>query len=403
MDKLAIDGGTPVHGTGWPAWPIWDQTEERFLLEVLHSGKWWSVEGQHVGAFEREMAALQGARHCCAVTNGSHALEIALRAMGVGCGDDVLVPAYTFMATASSVLAVGARPVFVDIQRESLNMDPNSAAAAVTPRTKAIIPVHVGGCPADLDGVRAVAQRHGLAVIEDAAQAHLAQWNGQPVGAIGHVGTFSFQASKNLNSGEGGALVTNDDRIADDIWSIHNCGRRRGGRWYEHTVLGSNYRMTEFQAAILRAQIGRLDQQAQCRDANARYLTTLLNSIPGVHTLAVDPRVTRHAWHLYSFWVDRDAFGGRSLTELLAALNAEGIPCDQSYPPLYKEALFAGGAGGCCGKCDFNYCNVVCPVSEEAHVSVVRMHQPTLLGTHSHMDDVATAVDKIRRNWSGSA
>lgn len=401
MHPLAIDGGTPVRSAPWTTWPIWDQTEEKLLLEVLHSGQWWSVEGAQVGLFEAEMARMQGARHCCAVTNGSHALEIALRAAGVGCGDDVLVPAYTFMATASSVLAVGARPVFVDIEPHSLNMDPNSAAAAVTSRTKAVIPVHVGGCPADLDGVLVIAERHGLMVVEDAAQAHLAEWKGRPVGAIGHVGTFSFQASKNLNSGEGGALVTDDDRLADDIWSIHNVGRRRGGRWYEHAVLGSNYRMTEFQAAILRAQMTRMEDQAQRRDANARKLCELLARIPGVGVLPIDPRVTRHAWHLFSFWFEPREFGGRDLRALLAALNAEGIPCDQSYPPLYKEALFSGGAPGCCGRCDFRYADVHCPVSEDAHQRIVRMHQPTLLGTQADMEDIATAVDKIRRAWNG--
>ncbi len=399
MERLAIDGGIPVRTAAWPAWPIWDETEERLLLDVLRSGQWWSVDGTQVPAFESEMARLQGARHCCAVTNGSHALEIVLRALGVGCGDDVLVPAYTFMATASSVLAVGARPIFVDIERNSLNLDPEALSAAATPRTRAVIPVHVGGCPADLDGVRAVAEKHGWAVIEDAAQAHLARWKGQPVGAIGHAGTFSFQASKNLNSGEGGAIVTNDDRLADDIWSVHNVGRRRGGRWYEHAVLGSNYRMTEFQAAILRGQMTRAEAQADRRDDNARHLSTLLAGIPGVEPLPVDPRVTRHAWHLYSFWTDPAAFGGRGLAAILEALAAEGIPADQSYPPLYREDLFARGAPGCCGKCDFQYRDVRCPVSEDAHARIVRMHQPNLLGTRADMEDIATAVARIQAAW----
>jgi len=352
-----------------------------------------------VPAFEEEMARLHGARHCCAVTNGSHALEIVLRALGVGCGDDVIVPAYTFMATASSVLAVGARPVFVDILPGSLNMDPDAVAAAATARTKAVIPVHVGGRPADLDGVLAVASRQGWAVVEDAAQAHLARWRGRAVGAIGNAGTFSFQASKNLNSGEGGAIVTNDDRLADDIWSVHNVGRRRGGRWYEHAVLGSNYRMTEFQAAILRGQMTRLEEQTDRRGANAEYLTELLRGIPGVTVLDADPRVTRHAWHLFSFWIDPAAFGGRDLAAVLSALGAEGIPADQSYPPLYREDLFARGAPGCCGRCDFQYGAVRCPVSEDAHQRVVRMHQPNLLGTRADMDDIATAVSRIQKAW----
>src|ERR1051325_528579 len=181
------------------------------IMEVLHSGKWWSVEGEHGEAFEREFAASQEARFSVNCTNGTAALEIALRGIGVGCGDEVIVPPYTFIATASAVLSVSATPVFVDIEPHSLNMDPKAIEAAITPRTKAIIAVHIAGCPADMDGVLEVARKHNLYVIEDAAQAHAAEWKGRKVGAIGDLGTFSHQASKNLNGGEGGCIVTNDD------------------------------------------------------------------------------------------------------------------------------------------------------------------------------------------------
>ena len=399
QSTLAIAGAAPTRQKSWPAWPVWDETEEKLLLEVLHSGAWWSLEGTKVAELEAAFATLQEARFACAVTNGSAALEIMLRAAGIGCGDEVLVPAYTFIATASSALAVGAKPVFVDIERHSLNLDPQLLEAAITPRTRAIIPVHIGGGPADMDGILAVARKHGLLVIEDAAQAPLAEWNGRRVGAIGDMGSFSFQASKNLNAGEGGMIVTNDEALADQVWSVHNVGRRRGGRWYEHTVLGSNYRMTEWQAAIILGQLTRLEAQGQTRSENAAYLSTLLSQIPGITPPQPDLRVTRHAWHLYSFWFESAAFGGRLLTELLEALEAEGIVADESYPPLYKEDLFTQRGRGLCQRCAFDFRAVHCPVTEAAHAQIVRLHQNSFLGTKADMDDIAEAVAKIQKAW----
>lgn len=400
-DTLAVDGGAPVRRGEWPRWPVWDATEERALLEVLHSGQWWSVGGTKVPEFEAAFAAMQGARFACAVTNGSAALEIMLRAMGIGCGDEVIVPAYTFIATASSAVAVGARPVFVDIERASLNLDPAKIEAAITPRTRAVIPVHVGGAPADMDGILEVARRHGLAVIEDAAQAPLASWRGRPVGTLGDVGSFSFQASKNLNSGEGGVVVTDDPELAEKVWSVHNVGRRRGGAWYEHEVLGGNHRMTEWQAAILLAQMTRLEAQAATRAANAATLHARLAPIPGVTPPVPDPRITRHAWHLYSLRIDPEAFGNRPLGEVVAALNAEGIPADQGYAPLYREDLFRKPGRGLCQRCAWSYGDVACPETEEAARTIVRLHQNVLLADERAMDEIAAAVAKVQRAWGG--
>ena len=399
QSKLAIEGGTPVHTRTWPQWPVWDETEEKALLEVLRSGQWWSLGGTKVPEFEAAFAANQGTCFACAVTNGSAALEIMLRALGIGCGDEVIVPAYTFIATASSALAVGAKPVFVDIEENTLNLDPNLLEAAITPKTKAIIPVHIGGAPADMDGILAVAKKHGLRVIEDAAQAPLAEWRGQKVGALGDLGSFSFQASKNLNCGEGGVIVTNDETLAEQVWSVHNVGRRRGGDWYEHAVLGSNHRMTEWQAAILLGQLTRLEAQTQTRSANAAYLNTLLDSIPGITPPHPDPRVTRHAWHLYSFRYNSTAFGGKTLVEFLAALNAEGVPADEGYAPLYHEDIFRKRGPGLCQLCIFDYQKVSCPVAETASREIARLHQNTFLGARSDMDDIATAILKLQKAW----
>ncbi|NLH98320.1 MAG: DegT/DnrJ/EryC1/StrS family aminotransferase [Chthonomonadales bacterium] len=402
--QLAIDGGTPVRQKPWPAWPIFGQEEERLLTDVLHSGQWWSVGGRRVPEFEEAFAQLQHAQHAVAVTNGTAAIEIALRALGIGCGDEVIVPPYTFIATASSVLAVGATPVFADIEPSTLNLDAEAAAAAITERTRAIIPVHIGGCPANMDRILAVAQQHGLAVIEDAAQAHLAEWKGKRVGALGDCGTFSFQASKNLNAGEGGAIVTSDPEVYDKCWSVHNVGRTKTGRWYEHHVLGGNFRMTEWQAAILLAQMSRVEEQAERRTANAAHLSSALAAIPGIRVQRAVPEVTRHAYHLYILRYTPEAFGGRSRDEFVRALSAEGVPCASGYVPLYKEVVFqrktAGIGSWCRAGRPVDYGAVHCPVCEEVCGDAVWLFQSMLLADASDMDDIAEAIGRIHSAWS---
>jgi dTDP-4-amino-4,6-dideoxygalactose transaminase len=404
--SLAVDGGPKTRSKEWPAWPIYDETEAQALLEVLHSGQWWSVGGKKVPEFEEAFAKFQDAKFGVCVPNGTIALEVALRALGIGCGDEVIVPPYTFIATASSVLAVSATPVFVDIEPNSLNIDPTKIEAAITSRTKAIIPVHIAGCPANMDGVLAVAQKHGLTVIEDAAQAHAAEWSGRKVGALGLCGTFSFQASKNLNSGEGGIIITNDEATADKLWSVHNVGRTKSGRWYEHHILGGNFRMTEWQAAILLTQLTRLPEQTARRSENAAYLTQRLAGTSGIMTLTTDPRVTQHAYHLYAFRYDPAGFGGRTVEEFLTALNAEGVPCSSGYVPLYKEKVFQNkqaGQGAWCQagrRIDYAAYAEQCPVCEQVCKDTVWLGQSMLLGVKEDMDDIAEAIKKIQNAWA---
>lgn len=403
-EKLALEGGTPVRNRPWPQWPVFDEREEQAALEVVRSGKWWSVEGTKVREFEQAFARFQDAQFAVCVTNGTAALEVALRAAHIGCGDEVIVPPYTFIATATAVLSVGATPVFVDVEEESLNIDPTKIEEAITPRTRAIIPVHIAGCPADMDGVLEVARKHNLLVIEDAAQAHAAEWKGTKVGAIGDMGCFSFQASKNLNAGEGGAVVTNDPHWADQVWSVHNVGRVRGGRWYEHHVLGSNFRMTEFQAAILLCQLQRLPEQTERRTRNAQKLTEMLSQIPGIRPPRPDPRVTRHAYHLYIFRYNKEAFGGRPREEFLKALSAEGIPCTAGYVPLYKERVFVNRPKShdlCQVSSLKDYSGVHCPVCERVcSEEAVWLYQNMLLGDEQDMADIATAIAKIQRAFT---
>jgi len=224
-DKLAIDGGSPLRTSPYPDWPQWDEREDKAVAAVLHSGAWWAPGGTQVKEFEKEFAAYHDARYGVAVTNGSAALEICLRAANIDWGDEVITTPYTFIATANSCLLVGAIPRFVDLLPNSWNLDPAQIETAITPRTKAIMPVHIAGEPADMDAINEIARKHGLLVIEDACQAHGAIWRGRKVGAIGEMGCFSFQASKNITGGEGGIILTNDEGWAEKCWSVSNVGR----------------------------------------------------------------------------------------------------------------------------------------------------------------------------------
>jgi dTDP-4-amino-4,6-dideoxygalactose transaminase len=378
---------------------VFDATEEEAILGVLRSGSWFL--GERVAEFERTFTEYCEAKHGVSVSSGTVALQVALEAAGVVLGDEVIVPSYTFIATASSVALVGGVPVFVDVDPDTYLIDPAAVEAAITEKTKAIIAVHIAGQPADLDALTAIAAKHGVLLIEDSAQAHAAAWKGRRVGAIGDLGTFSFQASKNLNAGEGGFIVTDDEELQLRAWSIHNCGRAPGGEWYEHPLVGGNYRLTEMQAALALSQLRRLDEQTEKRTHSAALLTEQLSEIEGIRPLAVDERVTRHAFHLYVFRYDADAFGGASREQFLKALAAEGIPCAAGYKPLYREPAFqarfsdfplSSPAFG--GRPD--YSGVHCPVTERICADeAVWLTQNLLLGTESDISQISEAIAKI--------
>jgi dTDP-4-amino-4,6-dideoxygalactose transaminase len=287
MSVLAINGASPVRTEPFSAWPVHDQQEVKAITQVVESGKWWrfayatGVEVQEridageiskVLEFSRAFAQHQQAQYGIAVANGTGSLEIIFKALGIGPGDEVIVPAYTYVASATAVLQVNAVPIFVDVDPETYNLNPDLLEAAITPRTKAIEPVHFGGQPADMDRILEIAQKHGLFVVEDAAHAHGSEWRGRKVGALGDAGSFSFQSSKNMTAGEGGIILTNDTNLAERCDSLLWAGREKGRPWYEFHRLGWNYRLTEFQAAILLIQLGRLEAQNERRMENARYL-----------------------------------------------------------------------------------------------------------------------------------
>ena len=391
MTTLAIHGGTPTRTRPFGGWPEYGPEEEQLLLEALRSGHWGSLDGTFVNQLELEFAALQDARHAVSTVNATMGLAVALRALGIGQGDEVIVPPYTFIATASAALMLGAIPVFVDVDLETLLIDATAIDAAVTSRTRAIIPVHHGGSPVDMDAVMAAAGRHGLRVVEDAAQAHGSAWRGRPVGAIGDIGVFSFQSTKPINAGEGGMMITDDDGLDELLWSLRNVGRRRGGEWYEHVRLGWNLRLSEFQAAVLVAQMRRMPEQQARRTAAAAYLDRELSRIPGVVPLRIPEGVTAHSWYTYHWrWLGA-AEGGLPKMEFAAALRAEGIPLFHGYTPLNRnpavraEIARLGGAEP-----------AACPNAERAEADEVLMFaMPILLGTAEDLDDVVRAVAKV--------
>lgn len=405
MPTLALNGGSPTCTISWPSWPVWDDAERHALLNVLESGKWWY--GARVRAFEETFAAYHDARFGITTTSGTTALETALLALGIGAGDEVIVPPYTFLATASAVLRVNAIPVFADIQPHTLCIDPDDVERKITPKTKAIIPVHIAGFVADMDRLRAIAAAHHLKIIEDACHAWGSQWRGIGVGALGDCGVFSFQASKNISSAEGGIILTNDPALAAECRSYINCGRAEGKPWYEHYLLGSNLRMTEFQAALLQAQFTRLPAQNQRRAANAARLFDGLRALPGIRVIENDPRISRRAYHFFPFRLD--------LTDLCIsrerfkdALAAEGVPSMIGYDrPLYKNPLFQRswdrGPASCPVSCPFygqpvDYTAVHCSVCEAVVRDTLWFFHTLLLADESAMDAIIAAMKKIIDN-----
>lgn len=393
---LALHGGEPIR-TGpfptWPAAPAADPTETE-LTDVLTSGRWGSTHGSRVAAFEEDFARYQQAAHCVCVCNGTLALVAALRAAGVGIGDEVVVPPYTFIASAAAVTFVGAVPVFADIAPDTHLLDPGAAEAAITPRTRAVMPVHIAGRPCDMDAFAALGRAHGIAVIEDAAQAHGAEWRGRRVGALADLGTFSFQSSKNISAGEGGAVVTNDDRLADLLYSLANVGRVRGGAWYQHEHLGYNLRLTEFQAAVLSGQLRDHPGLQRRRESNAALLRTLLGQLDGVWLPPEDPAVTAHGRHL--FLVRLPDLGGAGRRDaFVRALAAEGIPCSSGYVGLHRNAALREEIASLTKRLDLPYAEPVVPVTDRLASDTLWLPQPTLLGTPEDVHDIVAAFRKV--------
>ncbi len=397
--QLAIFGGPKACDVTYQTWPMWSAQERRALLQVLESGKWWY--GKKVAEFEEAFAKFHDARFGITATSGSTAIEATLLALGLEAGDEVIIPPYTFMATATAVIRTNGIPVFADILPDNYCLDPADVAKKITKRTRVIMPVHLAGHVADMDRLRALARKHKLYLIEDACHSWGAKWKGRGTGALGDAGIFSFQNSKNITSAEGGIALSNNQILADTIRSYTNCGRRKGGAWYAHAVAGTNLRMTEFQAALLLAQLARLEAQTLKRAASACVLDRELSGIKGLRLVRTDPRITRRACHLYVMRVDPDVLGA-SRDSFVKALQAEGVPAGAGYgTPLYKMEFFRHGKRdkglGCrpFAAAQRDYSGVHCPVAEDVCANGLWLSQTVLLSSRPVMRKLATAIRKV--------
>jgi dTDP-4-amino-4,6-dideoxygalactose transaminase len=403
MEKLAIQGGAPVRQTAFPAWPQYDESERHALLEVLDSRVWWRTPGTHTLAFEQAFAKYHQAKHGIACTNGTAAIEITMAALNIGLGDEVIVPDYTFVATASAVLFTGALPVMVDVDSRTYCLDPHLVEAAITNRTRAIIVVHLGGHPADLDGLQTIAQKHNLRLIEDSAHAHGSEWKGHKVGSIGDVGTFSFQQSKLMTAGEGGIIITNSDDLEVELRSVHDCGRMPNEWFYSHFRYGSNYRLSEWQGAVLSQQLKRLDSQAAIRSQNALFLNSALAEIEGIVPQELDRRCTRNGYYCYIFAYDKSAFDDLPTETFIKALEAEGVPTQASYPPVHELDMFKNGSyrqrlAPDHAAEDHAFLAAEFPHTSRLAENTVWLVHRTLLGSEEDTAQIVEAVRKIQRH-----
>lgn len=412
MPQLAMRGGTPVRTAKFFQWPHYDESELRNAEEVIRSRRWFSGmrgadKGTKTEEFERRFADYHECDFGIACANGTVALEIALRAAGVGAGDEVIVPAVTFIATLSAVLQVNAIPIVVDTQYSDHCISPKAVEAAITDRTKAIIPVHFGGFSCNMDRLMSLAKQHKLVVIEDAAHAHGAVYKGRKIGALGHMATFSFQESKTMTAGEGGIVTCNDPGFAERCIMFRSCGRKEDESWYVHYDLAVNYRLAEIQSAILLAQLDRLDDQLKTKNENAAFLNDLLSGVSGIEPVPGDGSTDRNGYYLYLLRYFKDEFSGVSRNRFVEALNAEGIPSHIGYPwPLTKNPMFQeieDGAKGCPYTCPYygkevSVKDAAVPVSEKICEETVVIPHQVLLSPPKELEDIVKAIRKIQQS-----
>ena len=414
MPKLAILGGTPARTEPYPAWPVHDERDVAAVTSVVQSGRWggYPYPGPQTAEFTRRFAEMQGGSYAVAMANGTVTMEIALRAANIGWGDEVIVPAYTFQATAAAPMAAGAIPVIADVDPDTYCLDPRAVEAAITPQTRAIIPVHLGAQMADMDALIEIAEQHDLIVIEDCAHAHGAKWRGRGAGSIGHFGSFSLQSSKILTAGEGGILLCRTPELASRAASLIDCGRPHtesaphadGGETF---TLGANYRMSEFQAALGNVALERFPEQARQREEMAAYLDECLSEIPGVRLLKRDPRHTTRSFYRYIFAVQPEVFGVEH-DAVCYALDAEGVPCWTGYEAMHHYELFQPGLSKLPVPSafpeHFKFDEMDLPVAERAcEHEAVWLDESIFRAGRQGVDDAISAIAKIQANAAALA
>jgi dTDP-4-amino-4,6-dideoxygalactose transaminase len=401
-DLLAINGGNPVRTQAFPAWPEYDDREREGLLRVLESRNWWANQGVEVKSYEEEYAKFTGAENAFAVTNGTHTLEVIFTALGIGDGDEVILPDWSFLATISAIIAVNAIPKIVDVDPLTGTIDISQAEAAITPRTKAIVCVHVAGSMADMDGLSAIAKKYGLLVIEDAAHAHGSRWKGAHAGILGDAGSFSFQSSKLMTAGEGGVILSKHAKHAEIYRSIINCGRGEGIWYYRHIRFGGNYRMTEWQGAVLRAQLERFPSQQANRSKNANFLNKEIAKIAGFKPQGRLAGCSDQGNYCYVVEVEPEILNGATRDQIRFALLKEGIPLTTSYPPLHALELFASPENlaprfrGEVSKIRYN--QQPFPITDKLAENTLWFTTSILMGNDADTNQVLSAINKVKEN-----
>ena len=410
-NELALLGGQPVRSSQWLDWPVWNKDAEEDMMKLLRSGNWYRGDGTKCLEFENSYGELIDAKRVLATASGTTALIIALHTLGVDAGDEVIVSPFTFIATYNVVFNQKALPVFADTDPDTFTINPDKIEEKINERTAAILPVHICGLPADMNRILAIAGKHKLPVIEDACQAWLAEYDGKKCGTLGDLGCFSFQNSKHIPSGEGGALVGSDDALMDRCVAYHNCGRPHGNSMRgmgQNPVRGSNKRMTEVQAGLLLSQIGRARRDADKRLENALYLDSKLKDIPGIVPYKLSDGATRSAYHLYPFRYKKEHFDGLPRHKFLSALMAEGIPCGRAYGQQYfdgliEDAITSKGYTRLYSKERLNRYREELhnlPDNDQLTLEAVWFYQNMLLAERQDMDDIVNAVQKIYENRS---
>ena len=395
MTKLAIHGGNPIRRKPFPEWPRPTSELKDAIIATLEN-EGWGVGSSAISRFEEKFAEFHDAKYCISTSSGTTALWVLLKAAGVKAGDEVIVPPYTFIATASAVLMANAVPVFVDIDPNTFNIDANLIEAAVTEKTKAIMPVHISGNPANMDAILAIGKKHGIPILEDAAQAHGAEWNSAKVGALGLGGIFSFQTSKNMSAGEGGAIVSNNEAFYEKCFSYHNCGRTKGGEFYEHSFLGGNFRLNAMATSMLIPQIDSIKIDMKLRDMNRQKLDNAIGQIEGISLNGKYDGTTRESNHIYLTRYDSNAFHGIPREKFFKAMQVEGVYTYMGYTPLYREKLFVTDANEYPWLKGYDYGALQMSVTERlADEEAVWLKQNHLLGDAQDIRDIIDAFEKV--------
>ncbi len=405
---LALHGGTPVRSTSFPAWPQTTEIDEQNILKSLRNHRWCTSDGEFIPKFEKAWAGKVGSRGCVIAPCGTHALQLALEILGVGPGDEVITSPYTYIATVDAIMMGYSLPVFADSDLKTFQLDPDDIEHRITEHTRAIIPVHIYGAPSHLDKVLAIGRKHDIPVIEDACQAHHAEWKGKKVGTFGTLGCFSFQESKVLPGGEAGALVSDDDDLIAKAYMFRNFGSDPNTHHYE--IRGFKYRISDFAAAVLVGQLERYEELCAKRESHAAYLQTEMKKIPGFLMQENYPESTRQNHYCFGMRYVPEHFKNVSRDKVVAALKAEGIMANAGYAPLNKEPFLERSLNSRGFQAVFsperleNYRRENhLPRNDELCASAFYLEQNMLMGEKSDVDDVLEAFNKVQMNANALA